>query len=255
MNLFYRTFGEGEPLFILHGLFGSSDNWVSLGKQFAENYRVIIPDLRNHGQSPHSDLWDYAAMAEDVHQLAENLGLNQINLIGHSMGGKVAMQVAGTYQDFVGRLVVADIGPKQYPVQHRTILDGLLGIKLEKLASRKEADEQLSKTVPELGVRQFLLKNMDRVSGKDFQWKLNLAVINKQIANVGTSTFPSSRISVPTLFINGSKSGYVSKEDHKEISEYFTNVQFDTIEDVGHWLHAEQPQVFMDKVMAFFHST
>lgn len=255
MNLFYRTFGEGEPLFILHGLFGSSDNWVSLGKLFGENYRVIIPDLRNHGQSPHSDLWDYVAMAEDVHQLAGNLGYNKINLIGHSMGGKVAMQVADTYPGFVKKLVVADIGPKQYPVQHRTILDGMLGIKLEKLMSRREADERLSETVPELGVRQFLLKNLDRVSGKGFQWKLNLAVINEQIANVGVSTFPSSKVSVPALFINGSKSGYLTEEDQKEISEHYNNVQFATIEDAGHWLHAEHPQAFMDKVMAFLKST
>lgn len=251
MNLFYRAFGEGEPLFILHGLLGSSDNWVSLGKQFAENYSVIIPDLRNHGQSPHSDLWDYAAMAEDVHVLAENLGLNKVNIIGHSMGGKVAMQIADAYPGFVKKLVVADISPKQYPVQHRTILDGLSNIKLEELSGRREADEQLSKAVPELGVRQFLLKNLERVSGKDFQWKLNLAVINEQIANVGVATFPSSQVSVPALFINGAKSQYLAEGDADEISKYFTNAQFATIENAGHWLHAEQPQAFLDKVMAF----
>ncbi len=255
MNLNYRTFGEGKPLFILHGLFGSSDNWISLGRKFAENYRIIIPDLRNHGQSPHSDLWDYKTMAGDIHQLAEDLGLEKILLIGHSMGGKVAMQVAEAYPGFVEKLVVADIAPKQYPIQHRTILDAMSGLNLDQLPGRKDADEQLAATIPELGVRQFLLKNLERVRDKGFRWKLNLAVISEQIANVGEATVPSSGISIPTLFIRGTKSDYVEEKDIAEIPKYFTNAQFATIENAGHWLHAEQPQAFMDQVMAFLHSS
>jgi len=251
LNLYYRISGKGEPLFILHGLFGSSDNWMTLGKKFADKYHVILADLRNHGRSPQSDSWDYPEMAKDVHQLAINLGFNNINLIGHSMGGKVGMVIAGKYPGFINKLVVIDIAPKQYPIRHRKILDGLLSIDLLQVKSRKEADSKLADFVSEPGIRQFLLKNLERYPNEGFKWKLNLEIINNHLENVGEATIPSNKISTPSLFIRGINSNYVSDEDILEIRKYYSNSMVESIGNAGHWLHAEQPEAFMKTVNKF----
>jgi esterase len=249
--LFHRIFGEGEPLFILHGLFGSSDNWVTLGKTFAKKYQVVLVDLRNHGRSSQSDLWNYPAMAEDIFQLAKKLGLPRINLLGHSMGGKVGMTIAGSYHDFLKKLIVADIAPKYYPIRHRKIMDGLLSINLQHLTSRKEADKQLAKYVHIPGIRQFLLKNLDRDAENGFKWKLNLEIINNHLENVGVATIPSDKISIPSLFIRGINSDYITDEDIMEIRKYYANSTVESIGNAGHWLHAEQPDAFVKTVMEF----
>lgn len=251
MKLFYRKFGDGKPLLILHGLFGASDNWVTIGKRLAEKYEVIIPDLRNHGQSPHSDEWQYDAMAEDVFDLTAHLGLKKISLIGHSMGGKVGMTLASKYPELLEKLVVVDIAPRKYPVQHRNILDGLLSIDLQSVSSRKEAEDQLSKYVPEPGVRQFLLKNLDRSSDRGFKWKLNLKVINDHIEGIGTATIPDQEVKIPAMFVRGINSHYVSDEDILEIRNYFSASVIESIGNAGHWVHAEQPEAFIRTVMDF----
>jgi pimeloyl-ACP methyl ester carboxylesterase len=251
LKLFYRKFGDGKPLLILHGLFGASDNWVTIGKRLAEKYEVIIPDLRNHGQSPHSDEWQYDAMAEDVFDLTARLGLKKISLIGHSMGGKVGMTLASKYPELLEKLVVVDIAPRKYPVQHRNILDGLLSIDLQSVSSRKEAEDQLSKYVPEPGVRQFLLKNLDRSSDRGFKWKLNLKVINDHIEGIGTATIPDQEVKIPAMFVRGINSHYVSDEDILEIRNYFSASVIESIGNAGHWVHAEQPEAFIRTVMDF----
>jgi pimeloyl-ACP methyl ester carboxylesterase len=251
LKLFYRKFGDGKPLLILHGLFGASDNWVTIGKRLAEKYEVIIPDLRNHGQSPHSDEWQYDAMAEDVFDLTAHLGLKKISLIGHSMGGKVGMTLASKYPELLEKLVVVDIAPRKYPVQHRNILDGLLSIDLQSVSSRKEAEDQLSKYVPEPGVRQFLLKNLDRSSDRGFKWKLNLKVINDHIEGIGTATIPDQEVKIPAMFVRGINSHYVSDEDILEIRNYFSASVIESIGNAGHWVHAEQPEAFIRTVMDF----
>jgi pimeloyl-ACP methyl ester carboxylesterase len=238
-------------LLILHGLFGASDNWVTIGKRLAEKYEVIIPDLRNHGQSPHSDEWQYDAMAEDVFDLTAHLGLKKISLIGHSMGGKVGMTLASKYPELLEKLVVVDIAPRKYPVQHRNILDGLLSIDLQSVSSRKEAEDQLSKYVPEPGVRQFLLKNLDRSSDRGFKWKLNLKVINDHIEGIGTATIPDQEVKIPAMFVRGINSHYVSDEDILEIRNYFSASVIESIGNAGHWVHAEQPEAFIRTVMDF----
>jgi len=250
LNLHYRKFGSGEPLFILHGLFGSSDNWISLGRKFAEKYTVVLVDQRNHGQSPQSDEWDYQVMASDIQQLAAKLGFDEINLLGHSMGGKVGITIADKYPGLIKKLVVADIAPKSYPIRHRMIIDGLLSINLDLIDSRQEADIQLENYVPEPGIRQFLLKNLDRDNG-NFKWKINLEVINNHLENVGEATLPSAEISIPVLFIRGINSDYVTDEDIMEIRTYFTNSTVESIGNAGHWLHAEQPEAFVKTVLHF----
>jgi len=251
LKLHYNRIGEGSPLFILHGLFGSSDNWMTLGKRFASYYEVFLIDQRNHGKSPHSEQWNYQEMAADIYELAHSLGIKNVDLIGHSMGGKVGMTIADKYPDFLNKLVVADIAPRYYPIRHREIIDGLLNINLNTLDGRKEADSILSKYVPEPGIRNFLLKNLDRDADGNFKWKINLSTINDHLENVGVATIPVSEISTPTLFIRGINSNYVTDEDIMEIRQHFANSKVESIGNAGHWLHAEQPEAFLNTVLEF----
>lgn len=254
MKLFHRILGEGDPLFILHGLFGSSDNWLTLGRQFSDNYQVVLVDLRNHGHSPKSELWDYPAMTADIYQLSKNLGFNKINLLGHSMGGKVGMTLADTYPDLLKKLIVADIAPRFYPIRHRQIIDGLLSINMDQIINRREADEQLANFVSVPGIRMFLLKNLEKNDDGSFRWKLNLEVINNHLENVGQATLPTKVISIPTLFIRGINSDYVTDEDIMEIRKYYSNSMVESIGNAGHWLHAEQPVAFMTTALEFLKS-
>lgn len=251
MKLFYRTIGEGKPLFILHGLFGSSDNWLTLGRQLAEKYNVILVDMRNHGQSPQSEIWNYESMADDIFELAQNTGFSNIKLIGHSMGGKVGMTIAEKYPDLLTKLIVADIAPRHYPIRHRQIIDGLMSINLNSISNRREADIQLSNYVYEPAIRNFLLKNLDKNSTQGFSWKLNLEVINNHLENVGEATIPNKKIDIPSLFIRGINSDYVSDDDIMEIRKYYSNSTVESIGNAGHWLHAEQPVAFMNTVLQF----
>lgn len=224
---------------------------MTLGKKFAEKYQVILVELRNHGRSPQSDNWNYPAMAEDIDQLAVKLGFNNINVLGHSMGGKVGMTIAGKYPGLLNKLIVADIAPKYYPIRHRKIIDGLLSINLQKIKSRKEAEMELAHYVTELDVRKFLLKNLERDSNEGFKWKLNLEIINNHLENVGAATIPSNKISTPTLFIRGINSDYITDEDIMEIRKYYSNSIVESIGNAGHWLHAEQPEAFVKTVNEF----
>lgn len=251
MEMNFKKLGEGSPIIILHGLFGSSDNWLSIGKVLAENHTVYLPDLRNHGDSFHSDTFTYEAMAGDLKQFIEQQQIEQPVLVGHSMGGKVAMKFAVNHPDLLEKLVVVDIAPRAYPPHHGTILDGLKSIDLDKIGSRNEADKALAESVPELGVRQFLLKNLTRGKDKQFVWKLNLSVIDEQIENVGEGLEDKLAMSKPTLFIRGGKSNYIKNEDNIAIVSFFPNSEVKTIEEAGHWIHAEQPEAFVDIVRDF----
>lgn len=251
MNLFYRKFGEGEPLFILHGLFGSSDNWMSIGKILATKHTVVLVDLRNHGRSPHSNIWNYDAMSKDIQHLATDLGFDHINLMGHSMGGKVAMTIACNYPAFLNKLIVIDISPKYYPSRHQKIINGLLSINLKGIASRKEADDKLSSFVYEVGVRQFLLKNLERDSEIGFKWKINLEAINNHLKNIGEATIPTNQIATDSLFIRGLNSNYITDNDIEEITKKFPNSRVESIAMAGHWVHAERPESFLKVVNKF----
>ncbi len=251
MNLYYREMGEGAPLIILHGLFGASDNWLSIGKSLSDHFNVYLLDQRNHGQSPHSEEWTYDAMAADVVAFMDQQGIEKATLLGHSMGGKVAMFTACLYPDRLADLIVADIAPRHYPVHHRTILDGLMSIDLENLDSRKEADSQLAKYVPEPAVRQFLLKSLGRDDDQSFSWKINLKVINDKIENVGIALPKNYQFDGSALFIRGAKSHYVTDEDAEQLKDQFPNSKLVTIERAGHWIHAEQSQAFIDTVLKY----
>lgn len=250
MKLFFRELGEGEPMIILHGLFGSSDNWLTQAKIFADHYKVYSLDLRNHGQSPHSDAFDYKSMVGDLKEFIEEKGISNPVVIGHSMGGKTAMNFAIAHPDVLGKLIVVDISPRFYNLEHYTIVEGLNAIPVESLSSRNEADEILSQKVPEPDVRQFLLKNLQRKSSGGFSWKINLPVISEKLSNIGEDLQYEGTFEKPVLFIRGARSKYVTDADQPRIKTIFPTAEIQTL-DTGHWVQAEKPQEFAETVMSW----
>lgn len=254
MKLHYRKSGAGRPLIILHGLLGSSDNWFSLAKVFAESFEVYLVDQRNHGQSPHSTAFDYALLVEDLYGFIQEHNLQQPIIIGHSMGGKTAMNYAVKYPDGLSQLIVVDIVPKAYPVHHDHILDGLHAIDLATLTSRAEADAQLSNHVTEPDVRQFLLKNLYRTSEGKFAWRVNLSAIDAHIEEIGAGMLYEGTYNGPTLFIKGARSNYYAEGDEQRIKSVFPKAEIVTL-NTGHWVQAEKPVEFSTAVVEFLNRT
>ena len=250
-DLFYREIGEGTPIIILHGLFGASDNWMSIGKLLGKKNKVYLLDQRNHGNSIKSDAFDYNTMAQDVVTFIEEHQIENPIILGHSMGGKVAMNLAIESPEKISKLIIADIGPKAYPVHHQVILEGLSAINPDVIKSRKEADDILAGYVKTAGIRQFLLKNLGRKESGGFEWKINLPIITEKIENVGEPLNTQCKFEKPTLFIRGGNSNYILDEDFDLIHTIFTNSRIETIKNAGHWLHAEQPQIFVELVTNF----
>jgi esterase len=247
MKLFYREVGQGQPIVILHGIFGSSDNWLTQARMLSPRYRVITVDLRNHGQSEHSDDFDYPSMVADIENFFEELELDSPILIGHSMGGKVAMNFAVAHPDKLSKLIVVDISPRPYNLEHYVIMDGLKAVPINTITSRNEADTALANYVPELDVRQFLLKNLNRKPEGGFSWKINLPVIDKILSKIGYDLQFEGKFEKPTLFIRGSRSKYIPDEDMTRIKQIFPLAILETL-DTGHWVQAEKPQEFVDVV-------
>lgn len=251
MKLHFRTLGDGEPLMIMHGVFGSSDNWQTLGKEFAEKFKVYLIDLRNHGKSPHSDEFNYEVMAEDVVSLMKDEQIRNAHVLGHSMGGKVAMSLATRYPDKIKKLVIVDIAPKHYPPHHQEIFEGFRSVNLSSLKSRQEADEQMASVISNVGVRQFILKNLERNNDGTFSWKLNIDAIEKGAEEVGAGLEAEVHFSGDTLFIGGGKSDYILDEDHDMIRSFFPKAKILTIKGAGHWVHAEKPDELKEAVLGF----
>ena len=253
MELFCRELGEGHPLIIMHGLFGSSDNWLTQAKKLSEDYKVYLIDARNHGQSPHDSAHNYTVISQDIMEFIKKHKLVNPYMIGHSMGGKALMKFLCLYPDIIKKAIVADISPRFYPRHHEHIIDGLSAITLNTLSSRQEADDILAAYLPNLGERQFLLKNLYRNENGNFQWRMNLDVLVQEIDNIGEGLDSNCRVYTPTLFINGGASDYVKVEDQTLISALFSKSSFITISGAGHWLHAEKPEEFLNHVKQFLH--
>ena len=252
MILHSQIIGEGTPLIILHGFMGMGDNWKTLGNRFAEEgYQVHLVDQRNHGRSFHSDDFTYEAMANDLLEYINHYKLKTISLLGHSMGGKTAMQFACENSHRVHKLLVADIGPKAYPQHHQDILKALSLLDFNTLKTRKEADELLSRFIKDLGTRQFLLKNLYWVEKGVLGLRVNLEVVTREIAEVGKSLNQSFVFEKETLFLRGSKSGYIEDVDELMILKQFPKSKIVTVSNSGHWLHAENPNEFYQFVMNF----
>ena len=249
MQLHYQTQGQGQPLILLHGLFGSSDNWGRVAKHFSQHYQVIGVDLRNHGKSPHSASQSYANMADDLLELCDALSLERIHLLGHSLGGKVAMQFAAHHPDRVEKLIVVDMAMRAYADAHTHLIDAMMDIDLTTLQSRHEVDKILSNSIPQAMVRQFLLMNLIK-SDSSLAWRINLAALRTNYPGLQQAVCENAHYEKPCLFIHGEHSDYVQDADIEHIITNFINAQFASL-PTGHWVHAELPQAFIEVVANF----
>ncbi len=241
--------GAGEPLLIFHGLFGSSDNWQTLGKRFAEDFSVYLIDQRNHGRSPHSEEFDYDILADDVFDFMQEHGLEKANLLGHSMGGKTVMRFAQKYPDRLLRLIVADMGIKSYQPHHKLTLQAFHAIEPESLTSRQEAEQRIAPIISDFGIRQFLLKNLYRKKEGGYGIRVNFRVMEREMDAI-LEALPNEEVGVPSLFLYGEKADYVSQDDFDSIRTLFPSAEFVGMQ-AGHWLHAEDPQRFYEEVKKF----
>lgn len=253
MILHSRIEGNGKPFVILHGFLGMSDNWKTLGTQFSEvGYEVHMLDLRNHGKSFHSNDFSYQDMANDVKDYCDFHKLENILLLGHSMGGKTAMLLATLHPQLIEKLIIADIGPKFYPQHHQTILEGLNAVDFSKQPSRSDVEDIVSQYISDFGTRQFLLKSLYWKEKEQLAFRFNLEVFNTKIEEIGKALPSENKFEKPTLFLRGSKSNYILDEDFETIHNHFPNVKIATISNAGHWLHAENPSDFYQQTKAFF---
>ena len=249
MQLHYKNLGQGQPLILLHGLFGSADNWGYIAKHFSQTHQVISVDLRNHGRSPHSDSHDYTDMADDLIELCDSLNLESMHLLGHSLGGKVAMQFATQYAERVDQLIVVDMAMRTYPDAQTYLIDAMMAIDLPTMQTRSEVDQALSSTIVNATVRQFLLMNLVKTDGK-LQWRINLPALKANYPAIRQAVCESAQFNKPSLFIRGDRSDYVRNDDVEHIKTHFIKAQFASL-PTGHWVHAEQPQAFIEVVAKF----
>lgn len=251
MKLNYKTLGEGQPLLVLHGLFGSLDNWMTLAKHWSSSHEVWLIDQRNHGQSPHDPDFSYPQMARDLHDFIHDHQIENPNILGHSMGGKTAMEFAINYPDLLNKLIVIDIAPVKYKVHHYAIIDALESVNLSAIKSRKEADLVLQSKISDFGTRQFLLKNLYWKTKEELSWRFNLNVIKNQIVPISEWAISDGKFNHSSLFIRGGRSEYVLDRYEDKIKEKFPNYEMKTIEQAAHWVHAEAPNEVYTMVSNF----
>lgn len=253
MKLHFRQIGEGPPLLILHGLFGSGDNWVTMAKQLSTRFSVYLIDLRNHGQSPHRNDWNYEIMAMDIQEFCLQNNLQEIYIAGHSMGGKTTMKLAELFPSLIKKMMIIDIAPKYYPVHHQQIIAALKSIDFNVIRSRKQAEEALQGSIEDIGTKQFLLKNIYWKSDIELAWRFNLEVISNHIDIVGEATpkDPHKICTVPACFIRGEKSNYILNEDEALIQQLYPRSTIYTVKNAGHWIHADNPLALLDLMLIF----
>ena len=250
--LYSKIEGSGKPFVVLHGFLGMSDNWKTLGTQFGENgYEVHMLDLRNHGRSIQSDEFNYQLMVNDVVEYCKEKNLTSIYLLGHSMGGKVAMFTATQYPELVEKLIIADIGVKYYKPHHDEILNGLSAVDFSEKPSRSDVEEILTPYISDFGTRQFLMKSLywkesDQLA---FRFNLDAFITNKDV--IGDALPEDAIYYKPTLFLKGANSNYILDSDSTQIKHHFPTALIETISKAGHWLHAENPKDFYEKSMQF----
>ncbi len=252
MTLHSNILGSGKPFLFLHGFLGMSDNWKTLGTTFSElGYEVHLIDQRNHGRSFHSDDFSYEVMSEDLKRYIDEHQLEDVLLLGHSMGGKTAMLFATEYPELVDKLIIADIAPRFYPIHHDAILNGLSALDFDILKSRGEADDALASYVVDVGTRQFLLKNLYWEKKGQLALRMNLVVLRDQVSEVGEALPIHARFDKETLFVRGDRSEYITLQDESLIKTHFPKATLKTVSNAGHWLHAENPTEFFEVVNHF----
>jgi esterase len=253
MKLFYRKYGSGPALVILHGLYGSSDNWVTIAKNLSDSFTVYLPDQRNHGQSPHNEIHDYDSMRDDLFELANDLKLNKFFLAGHSMGGKTAISFALRWPERLNGLLIADISPFTYESdghsaysQHYSILNTILSLDLQKVTTRNEADELLKESISSEKERGLILKNLQRIEENKFSWKINakslLANLDKIMMGITRQTDYNQQITgFPVIFLRGGDSDYIPEKDFKDILHVFPAAEIIEVPGAGHWIQVDKP--------------
>lgn len=251
MQLHFEKSGEGEPLVMLHGLFGSLDNLGAIGRILENHFTTYRLDLRNHGRSPHADRMSFAEMAEDVLEFLDRESLQSPFMFGHSLGGKVAMELACKHPERIKKLIVADIAPVTYPAHHNEILEGLASVQLNQVRTRKDADQQLAKFVDEAPIRQFILKSLERDQAGNYSWRMNVPALVNCYDDLRLAVCENGQYSGPTLFLRGEKSNYIAERNKAEIAEKFPASEIVTVAGASHWLHAEKPQEIADSVIGF----
>ncbi len=256
MKLNFKTYGTlGHPLIILHGLLGMLDNWQTQSKLYAEaGLKVYALDQRNHGKSPHSDVFSFDVMAADVRDFMEQHRIASAFLLGHSMGGKTAMQLALTNPELVDKLVVVDVAPKKYPNAHDEILNAMASLKLKEFSTRQQADNELAKRLPKYSLRQFILKNLTRTEDGELKWKVNLSIIKTHYAEIADDITATGVFPKPALFVKGGQSNYIREGDERRIRQLFPSSNIITLPDAGHWIHAEKAEEFGNVVLKFLRS-
>lgn len=258
MKLFFRKFGNGPPLFILHGLYGSSDNWVTIARNLSESFTVYLPDQRNHGQSPHSEKHDYDSMSRDLLELTEELKINRFILAGHSMGGKVAVRFAMKWPEKINSLIIIDISPFRSPdperrfyLEHKQILESVLSVDLSVAKSRSEVETFLAGKIESEKTRGFIMKNLQRTDEKTFKWKMNVRALFDNLDGIVDGIPRPTRdteavTGFPVTFIRGGESDYLPEDEIIVIQKLFPTAEIVTLENAGHWIHAERPEEIIE---------
>ena len=267
MELFFRKYGEaGPPLIIVHGLYGSGDNWVSIARELADHFEVYVVDQRNHGQSPHSEIHNYPALREDLREFMDGQGIGKAVLIGHSMGGKTIMSFASEWPERVQTLISVDIAPKSYrslalasrsAANHSNMIDAMLAVDIAGAESREEIDQALRPSIGSERIRGFLLKNVRRDPEGNFSWRINLQALNDNLEaifegmDMDAIKARGGITGFPVLFISGANSDYIRAQDHHLIHTIFPVAEVVTIPGAGHWVHAEQPALLVKTIKYF----
>ena len=262
-KLFFRKMGQGPELFILHGLHGSSDNWITVARQLMDHFTIYLPDARNHGQSPHLPTHTYGEMANDLAELMDQENIRSACLAGHSMGGKVVMAFTALFPERVNKLMVLDISPRSYPIQedepkaesHSHILQALAAMDLSTVNNRQQADAMLSKNIADTILRQFLLKNLHRESNGKYTWRTNVNALYQNLSNImkgfeGQHNFDAYKN--PVLFLKAGNSNYITDKSMVFIKQLFPQAQIETIAGAGHWIHVDKPEEVIEKMRVFF---
>jgi len=248
LTLAAQIFGEGPPVIILHGLFGSQRNWGGIIRALAPDHEIHGLDLRNHGESPWAESMTYDDMAEDVALYIETQDLAPVTLLGHSMGGKVGMRLALTRPELLARLVVVDIAPVPYHNEHYSgYVEAMLSLPLDQVTRRADADAALKPVIADDSLRAFLLQNLVSEEGR-FRWRINLADIGRNMPALIGFPDSDSRFAKPTFFLAGERSNYIRPRDRDSIERLFPGARLDEIADSGHWPHAEHPERFIGMV-------
>ena len=253
MKLFFRRMGQGTPVVILHGLLGLSDNWVTFGRHLGLDFEVFIPDLRNHGQSPHDPVFNLPVLVEDLRELIEDQGLEKVNLIGHSLGGRTAMLFALEYPDLLDKLVVVDIALRKYPpiTEHQMLIDAMMKVDFSSARSRSDVDKQLEQKIHSLKLRQFLLKNIYWRNKETLGWRVNLPILKESLPLMMEGIIPDKKFPNPVLLIRGGLSGYVTDADLPGMIKQFPRISVKTLANASHWVHADAPGEFYSLVHEF----